>query len=103
MNFSNRGKKCLSDAFRLQLVIIGPLMVIGVYSLIGLHVYAYVRFLVGPLYRRIGVWPAICWQMIGMVLCYNICYNHFLAMVIKPGSFGDLKRVEQLRELFKRR
>ena len=34
---------------------------------------------------------------IGLCLVYNIVYNHFLAMMIKPGSVVDIKRIEQLR------
>jgi hypothetical protein len=34
---------------------------------------------------------------------FNICYNHFLATIVKPGSPTDLKKVEILREQYKRR
>ena len=43
------------------------------------------------------------WQSIGLILVYNIVYNHFLAMVIKPGSLKDLRQTEKLRQQYKNR
>jgi len=31
------------------------------------------------------------WVAIGLVIVYNIAYNHFFATVIKPGGPADLK------------
>lgn len=102
MNFSNRGN-WFGDVCRLQLVIVGPLMVIGVYLIVGLHFYAYTCYISGLMFKRLGVWPAIGWQMIGLVLVFNISFNHFLAMIIKPGSVEDLQKIELMREQYKRR
>lgn len=34
---------------------------------------------------------------------YNIVFNHALAMIVKPNGPKDLRKVENLRELYKRR
>ena len=36
--------------------------------------------------------------MIGMVIVFNIVYNHFLAMILKPGQPSDVKMIENMRK-----
>jgi hypothetical protein len=45
----------------LQMMIVGPIMVVGVYGIVALHVYAYISYIIGLLYKRLGTWPAIVW------------------------------------------
>lgn len=40
---------------------------------------------------------------IGLNLLYNIIFNHVLACIIKPGGPKDLRTVENLRDVYKRR
>jgi hypothetical protein len=68
------------------MLILGPVMVISLYALIGLHVYIYFGYIVGLLSKRLGTWPAFGWQAIGLILLYNILYNHAFAMLVKPGG-----------------
>ena len=78
-------------------------MCCGLYFLIGLHIYAYVTILTKMLPSRVGPEFALLWMAIGLTLVYNIIYNHFFAMVIKPGSPYDLKNDENMRQEIKSR
>jgi hypothetical protein len=54
--------------------------------------------MIPPLKRRLGIQFALVWIGIGLALLYNIVHNHVLAVMVKPGSPGDIKIVEALRE-----
>lgn len=69
--------------------VLGPLMVITLYLLVALHVYAYFAYIVGVLFKRLGKLSAIGWVAIGLIILFNILYNHFLAVIMKPGSPKD--------------
>ena len=73
---------------------IGITLVLLLYFLIGLHCYTFFGFMIEPLKRRLGVEFSLLWIGIGLALLYNVWYNHFLAMIVKPGSPADLKGVE---------
>ena len=55
------------------------------------------------LFKRIGAFSTLIWMAIGLVLLYNICYNHILACLVKPGGPKGLRKVENLRDIYKRR
>ena len=74
--------------------ILGPLLVGGLYSIIVLHVYAYFKVIAPLLKNRIGTPVGLIWICVGLSLVYNICYNHFLAVILKPGGPEDTKMVE---------
>lgn len=38
------------------------------------------------------------WEAIGLIILFNIIYNHTLAVIIKPNGPKDLKKIERLRE-----
>lgn len=69
----------------------GPFFVVGFYALLALHVYAYFTVILVVLKKRLGVEFGLVWVAIGLILVYNIAYNHFFATVIKPGGPSDLK------------
>lgn len=71
--------------------VMGPLFVIGFYFLLGLHVYSYFTVILTVLKKRLGVVFGMVWVSIGLVIVYNIAYNHFFATFIKPGGPSDLK------------
>ena len=91
------------SGFGLGMRIVGPFFVLALYFLLGLHVYAYFKVILVSLKALIGVPMTLIWAGIGLTLVYNILFNHFLAVIIKPGSPGDLKRVEKLRMELKNR
>ena len=78
-------------AFGFGLRLLGPLFVIGFYLLLGLHVYAYFTVILTVLKKRLGPEFGIVWVAIGLIIVYNISYNHFFATIIKPGGPSDLK------------
>ena len=56
------------------------------YALVALHVFAYTEVILVVLKKRLGTNFGLLWIAIGVVILYNIVYNHFFAMMIKPGS-----------------
>lgn len=93
----------LISGFGLGVRLLGPFFVIAFYCLLALHVYAFFTVILFVLRKRLGTAFGLTWVAIGLALVYNICYNHFFAMLIKPGGPADLKRVEQLRKETKKR
>ena len=93
----------INNCLKWPMYLLGPIMIIGLYALLGLHIYAYIIFIVGLLLKRIGLWPSVGWATIGIVLVYNIVYNHVLATIVKPNGPSDLRSIESLREQYKRR
>jgi hypothetical protein len=73
---------------------IGPFFCLGFYTLLGMHVYAYFTVVLFVLRKRLGVAFGLTWVAIGLSIVYNILYNHFLAMLIKPGGPADLKVIK---------
>ena len=71
--------------------LLGPIFVLSFYSLLVVHIYAYVEVILVVLKKRLGTNFGMLWVAIGVAILYNIVYNHFFAMVIKPGSPQDLK------------
>jgi hypothetical protein len=79
----------------------GPGFCIGLYYIIWLHFDAYINIITLVLHRRLGTTFALIWFSIGLVLVFNIVWNHMLAMLIKPGGPYDLDNTEKLREYYK--
>lgn len=73
------------------------------YFVITLHIYGYFAVVAQVLKRRLGVFFGLVWISIGISLVYNIVFNHFWAMVIKPGGPKDLIEDELLRREIKNR
>jgi hypothetical protein len=61
------------------------------YALLSVHVYSYYEVILNVLKKRLGVGFGLLWVGIGVCILYNIIFNHFFAMVIKPGSPSELK------------
>ncbi len=93
--------------------LIGPFFVLFFYFMLSVHIYAHFAVVLFVLKKRLGVIFGLIWVAIGASLFYNIVYNQFFAMVVKPGGPKDLKvsikslrfvkKVEQLRKDIKQR
>jgi hypothetical protein len=70
--------------------LLGIGMVAGLYAVLTIHAYASFKVLTKLIPHRLGTEFGLVWVSIGVVLLYNIIYNHFFAMMIKPGSPSDL-------------
>ena len=81
--------RCIKPCYNLSMRLVGPFMVVSLYLLVVLHVYAYFAYIVGVLFKRLGKNGAIGWVAVGLIILYNILYNHVLAVTIKPGSPKD--------------
>ena len=66
------------------------LLCIATYVLIATNVYAYFKVIIFLLKKRLGVTFGLIWIGIGLSLLYNIIFNHFMAMIIKPGGPKEL-------------
>jgi len=74
--------------------ILGPCLVVGLYALVGLHVFAYFTVITPLLKDRVGTFIGLVWIVVGLSLVYNIVFNHFLAVIIKPGGPDDTSMIE---------
>ena len=66
--------------------ILGLMLVLGLYALLATHIYAFVVVICPLIKSRLGSELGLVWIVVGFALFYNIIFNHFWAMVIKPGS-----------------
>ena len=83
--------------------ILGPVLVVSLYLLIALHVYAFFTIITPLLKKRLGTELGLTWIVVGLALLYNIVWNHSLAVILKPGSTYDLKQIEGMRNEQKQR
>ena len=93
----------MTSCYSVIMSIIGMLLCLATYLLLSLHVYAYFSVIALVLKKRLGVFFGLVWIAIGMSLLYNIIFNHFWAMLLKPGSPKDLVNIEILRKEVKNR
>jgi len=93
----------MMNIFKLIIKQTGPVFVLSVYLIVGLHLYAFLWFIMRVLPKRLGTEYAYAWAAIGLIIVYNIVYNHFLAVVVKPNGPADLRKIELLRCEYKRR
>ena len=68
----------------------GPAFVGGFYYLMLYHTWVFLTIIATVLRSRVGTNFAVVWTMIGIVITYNVVWNHLLAMCLKPGSPKDL-------------
>ena len=68
----------------------GPLFVAGFYYLMVYHTWVFLTIIATVMRVRLGTEMAVVWTAIGIVITYNVVWNHVLAMVLRPGSPKDL-------------
>lgn len=83
--------------------LLGLVCVLATYVILCAHVYGFFAVIARVIKKRLGVFFGLVWISIGLSLVYNIVFNHFWAMVIKPGGPRDLLDNEQLRKELKNR
>ena len=83
--------------------LLGLVLSMAVYVILSAHVYGFFAVIARVIKKRLGVFFGLVWISIGLSLVYNIVFNHFWAMVIKPGGPRDLLDNEQLRKEIKNR
>jgi len=77
--------------------VLGMVLIFVLYVVLSLHVYGFFEVIAMVIKKRTGVFFGLVWISIGISLLYNILFNHFWAMVIKPGGPKDCKYNEQIR------
>ena len=73
-------------------------LVTGLYSIIGFHFWTFINLISPLLKKRFGTELGLLWTVVGLVLVFNIVYNHFFAMILKPGNPRDLRMIETMRQ-----
>lgn len=86
---------CMSNFFTFGMRFLGWALSIGLYNLLALHVYAFFGVIAKVLRKRLGIPFGLLWVSIGLSLLYNIVFNHFFAMTVKPGGPKDLDKNEK--------
>ena len=70
--------------------IVGPCFCVGFYYLMVKHTWVFLTIICPVLRKRLGIGFGLVWTLIGVVITYNVVWNHMLAMCLKPGSPKDL-------------
>ena len=96
-NYFDKIEDMTMQASSVFMRVLGPALCIGLHFLVFYHFYAYIKVISPLLKMRLGTVLGITWIIVGLTLVYNICFNHLLAMLIKPGGPKDLRLVEQMR------
>ena len=84
----------IANIYRGIMIQVGLTVSIGVYGYIAVHLYAFHEVICPLLQSRLGERFGMLWLAVGLAILFNIVFNHFWAMVIKPGSTRDLRLVE---------
>ena len=95
--FLDRFENFAIDLGSLGMRAIGPFLCIGLHVLVAFHFYAYLMVISPLLQMRLGTPLGVVWIIVGLILVYNITFNHTFAMLIKPGGPADLRMIEDMR------
>lgn len=68
----------------------GPFFVGAIYYLLYHHTEVFLTIICKVLRKRLGVVFGMIWIAIGVIITFNVIFNHLMAMFIKPGSPTDL-------------
>lgn len=80
----------MASCYSLSMQTLGLFLCLSVYVLLSIHIYAFFAVIARVLKNRLGVVFGLVWISIGMSLVYNLVFNHFWSMIIKPGGPRDL-------------
>lgn len=70
--------------------LVGPGFCCCFYYLMAKHTWVFLTIICPVLRKRLGVTFGLIWTVIGVVITYNVVWNHMLAMTLKPGSPKDV-------------
>lgn len=68
----------------------GPFFCCAIYYLLWYHTRIFLTVIGKVLRRRLGLWFGMIWTAIGVIITFNVVFNHLMAMLIKPGGPTDL-------------
>ena len=94
---------CCQTIYSFLMQSLGVILTLTTYVVLTMHIYGFFSVIAQVLKRRLGVFFGLVWISIGISLVYNIVFNHFWAMMIKPGGPRELIENEQLRKETKNR
>lgn len=76
--------------YSIMMRFVGILFVTLVSSLLVLHVHGFFTVILRVVKKRLGATFGLTWVAIGITLFYNIVFNYFWAIVVKPGGPKEL-------------
>jgi hypothetical protein len=79
---------CLVLSFGVRLS--GPCFVSAIYYLLYRHSYVFLTIICKVMRKRLGPTFGMVWTAIGVIITFNVVFNHLMAMLIKPGGPKDL-------------
>ena len=88
--FNRYISKPITCFFSLLFRLIGPFFCAALYYLMWRHTHVFLTIISKVLRKRLGVYFGMIWIGIGVIITFNVLFNHFMAMVIKPGGPTDL-------------
>ena len=68
----------------------GPFFCCAIYYLLWRHTEVFLTVIAKVLRKRLGVGFGMVWVAIGVVITFNVVFNHLMCMLIKPGGPTDL-------------
>ena len=71
--------------------LLGPCLVVGLYVILAVHIYAFFTVITPLLKNRVGTTLGLIWIVVALALVYNIAFNHIWAVILKPGGPTDTK------------
>ena len=80
--------------FEKGLYLLGWVLVIGFYFLMGMHLWAYFEVVAPLMHDRLGTKLGLSWSFVGLVLLYNMVFNHVFACIIKASGPSDIPKIE---------
>lgn len=92
-----------SFCYSMIMQVTGMILIGLTYLVLGLHAWGFFTVIAHVLKRRLGVFFGLVWVSIGIVLMYNIVFNYFWAIVVRPGGPQELKINEMIRREVKNR
>ena len=103
VTFLDSAEKIVTRGGSIVMRVLGPILVLGLYAIVALHVYAFFTVVTPLLKNRIGTELGMLWIIVGLSLVYNIVFNHFMAVILKPGGPIETRETEKVRQAQKQR
>ena len=75
----------------------GPGFIIGFYYLIYLHIDTYLFHVMAVVKKRLGTPFGLVWTAVGVIIGFNVIFNHMMAVIIKANGPTELVQIERLR------
>ena len=83
--------ECIRQPIRHFQLWFGRIVTLVYIGICVMHCYAYFRYMVAAIGKKMGAPFTLVWQAIFIIIAYNIFFNHFMTMIIKPSGPKELR------------